>query len=336
MAVWDQSRQDNPTAANGEAARRYFSTKEYMLSGAENMFSKPQKVYDDRFFDDFSIPSNTWYVYDNIPLRESIKNNVHFPIATSYYGDDKTQPPIKQPRLLTVSVDVEECETVVFDSYPKKDGSRNTEYGYDQQSETYHQKIHYDKELMVEHIVASTSVPIHYDYTYIPINYEYDGDGERENRGRADSQQQNQQLQSNISSHRRFWFGGILSNTPLRDLIRSHQDYWTEVEEAEKIPDLEVYVVDVWPSMEDKKYTIRPDYDSVIDRKKGLTYQDKTPYDEKVANIVSDYFNLTKELLNLAKEKNATPEEINKILDKTGKSLHHTGAKKTIPQSLKV
>ncbi|MDP8905945.1 MAG: hypothetical protein M3M88_00290 [Thermoproteota archaeon] len=46
MAVWDQSRQDNPTAANGEAARRYFSTKEYMLSGAENMFSKPQKVYD--------------------------------------------------------------------------------------------------------------------------------------------------------------------------------------------------------------------------------------------------------------------------------------------------
>lgn len=108
------------------------------------------------------------------------------------------------------------------------------------------------------------------------------------------------------------------------------------MEEAEKIPDLEVYVVDVWPSMEDKKYPIRPDYDSVIDRKKGLTYQDKTPYDEKVANIVSDYFNLTKELLNLAKEKNATPEEINKILDKTGKSLHHTGAKKTIPQSLKV
>ncbi|MDP8905944.1 MAG: hypothetical protein M3M88_00285 [Thermoproteota archaeon] len=269
-------------------------------------------------------------------MRESIKNNVHFPIATSYYGDDKTQPPIKQPRLLTVSVDVEECETVVFDIYPKKDGSKNTAYGYDHQSETYHQKIHYDKELMVEHIVASTSVPIHYDYTYVPINYEYDGDGERENRGRADSQQQNQQLQSNISSHRRFWFGGILSNTPLRDLIRSHQDYWTEVEEAEKIPDLEVYVVDVWPSMEDKKYTIRPDYDSVIDRKKGLTYQDKTPYDEKVANIVSDYFNLTKELLNLAKEKNATPEEINKILDKTGKSLHHTGAKKTIPQSLKV
>ncbi len=190
---------------------------------------------------------------------------------------------------------------------------------------------------MVEHIVASASVPIHYDYTYVPINYEYDGDGERENRGREDLQQQKQQFQGNIGSHRRFWDGGILSNsnTPLRDLIQSHQDYWTEVEEAEKIPDLEVYVVDVWPSMEDKKYPIRPDYDSVIDRKNGLTYQDKTPYDEKVANIVSDYFNLTKELLNLAKEKNATPEEINKILDKTGKSLHHTGAKRQYRSLLK-
>lgn len=172
MDVWNQRHQDNPTAATGEAARRYFSGKEYMISGSKNMFSKPQKIYDDRFFDDFSIPSNTWYVYDNKPLWESIKNNVHFPIATRYYGDDKTQPPINQPRLLTVSVDVEEGETVVFDSYPKKDGSRNTEYGYNQQSNRYNQKIHYDRGLMVEHIVASASVPIHYDYTYVPVNYE--------------------------------------------------------------------------------------------------------------------------------------------------------------------
>src|SRR3954449_4412179 len=79
-----------------------FSAKEYILSGAPNIFSRPREIYDDKFFDDFTIPSNTWYMYDNKPLRESIKRNVHFPIATSYY-DDKKQP-IKQPRLLTVSV----------------------------------------------------------------------------------------------------------------------------------------------------------------------------------------------------------------------------------------
>lgn len=162
-----------------------------------------------------------------------------------------------------------------------------------------------------------------------------DGDGKGESRISVNLQQQKQQLQGNITSHRRFWDGGILSNTPLRDLIQSHQDYWTEVENAEKIPDLEVYVVDVWPWMEKGNYPIRPDYDSVVDRMNGLTYQDKTPYDEKVANIVSDYFNLAKELLDLANKKNATKDEINKILDKTGKSKHLSGAKRQYRSLLK-
>ena len=35
MDVWNQRHQDNPTAATGEAARRYFSAKENILSGAE-------------------------------------------------------------------------------------------------------------------------------------------------------------------------------------------------------------------------------------------------------------------------------------------------------------
>ena len=115
--VWDQRNKSNPTAATGEAATRYFSAKGYMLSGAPNVFSRPWKIYDDKFFDDFTIPSNTWYMYDNKPLRESIKRNVHFPIATSYYDDQKR---LKQPRLLVVTVDVEEGETVVFDQRYKK------------------------------------------------------------------------------------------------------------------------------------------------------------------------------------------------------------------------
>ena len=177
---------------------------------------------------------------------------------------------------------------------------------------------------MIEHIIASASVPIHYEYTYVPIHYDYNnniGDKEREDRLK-------EHLARSLGSHRRFWDGGILSNTPLRDLIQSHQDYWTEVEDAEKIPNLEVYVVDVWPWMEEENYPISSDYDSVINRKNGLTYQDKTPYDEKVTNIVSDYLNLSKELLDLAKRKNATEEEINEILDKTGNSSHRTGEKR--------
>ena len=55
-----------------------------------------------------------------------------------------------------------------------------------------------------------------------------------------------------ILKYSRFWDGGVLSNTPLRELIQSHQDYWKLVENIansnESIPDLEVYIVDVWPS----------------------------------------------------------------------------------------
>ena len=38
-------------------------------------------------------------------------------------------------------------------------------------------------------------------------------------------------MQNNdLENYSRFWDGGVLSNTPLRELIQSHQDYWTLVE----------------------------------------------------------------------------------------------------------
>ncbi len=180
---------------------------------------------------------------------------------------------------------------------------------------------------MVEHILASSSIPIHYDYTYVPITYDYDKNISDEDRDQK-LKQDLQQPDTITRNYRRFWDGGITSNTPLRELIQSHQDYWVNVEK-EEIPDLEVYVVDVWPPMEDKNYPIIPDHDSTVNRKNGLTYQDKTPYDEKVANIVSDYYNLTKELLELAEklvgDNDKAKKEIKDILMKPGKSAHRNG-----------
>ena len=57
----------------------------------------------------------------------------------------------------------------------------------------------------------------------------------------------------NLENYSRFWDGGVLSNTPLRELIQSHQDYWKSVENIDSkgtIPDLEVYIIDVWPSVD--------------------------------------------------------------------------------------
>jgi len=47
---------------------------------------------------------------------------------------------------------------------------------------------------------------------------------------------------------RGFWDGGILSNTPLRELIQRHRDYWHKDLREQKVPDLELYIVNVWPS----------------------------------------------------------------------------------------
>ena len=177
---------------------------------------------------------------------------------------------------------------------------------------------------MAEHIMASASVPEHYDYTLVPKEYDYT----------KTEEEKSVDIQSNdLDNYSRFWDGGVLSNTPLRELIQSHQDYWTLVENiadsnsTRSIPDLEVYIVDVWPSVDD--YPVPYDLDGIRDRKNDLTYQDKTPYDEKVANIVSDYYNLTNSLMELSRKKGATKTEIDTILDMQSKSSHRTGVRRT-------
>ena len=150
---------------------------------------------------------------------------------------------------------------------------------------------------MVEHILASASVPEHYDYTLVPKEYDYT---KTEQEKLADIQNYN------LENYSRFWDGGVLSNTPLRELITSHQDYWklveptTETDIGGNIPDLEVYIIDVWPSVDG--YPVPSDLDGIRDRKNELTYQDMTPYDVKVADIVSDYYNLTKELCRISRK----------------------------------
>jgi NTE family protein len=81
-----------------------------MLRGVPKVFSLSKTLEDRRFLD----PVNTWYLY-------SLEKFAKFPIATSYQNNE--------PRLLLVSVDVQEGSTVVFDSYEKEDGTRKTEYG---------------------------------------------------------------------------------------------------------------------------------------------------------------------------------------------------------------
>lgn len=193
--------------ATTEAARKYYSAKEFLRRGAKNVFTPEQQfpLYDEKFLDNNHVDdiNNLWFRYSNYPLRESIKDYTTFPI--------KTDSDENEPRLLLVTVDIEEGETVTFDSYSKK-----SEYGEDgeQKRREYRYTIHHDQGLMVEHIMASASIPLLYDFQRVPLRYDYT----KADRGREqDSIPQNS---------RPFWDGALLRNTPTRELINHHKLFW--------------------------------------------------------------------------------------------------------------
>jgi NTE family protein len=129
-----------------------------------------------------------WYVYTNQPLKESLAKFARFPIATSYEG--------KQPRLLLVSVDIQEGAVVTFDSYPKDENGtiRESWYGNYDKKGRYEYTIGYPDGIRLDYAMASGSVPINYDYAKIAHVDKLVNSG------------------SNKVS-RYFWDGGVLSNT---------------------------------------------------------------------------------------------------------------------------
>ncbi len=306
---WTNLHNMNHNAASEEAARRYYSAKQFMFTGVPNVFYPLIPRADSRFYDETSI----WPLYSNQPLKSSLEKYARFPIATSSEQN--------QPRLLLTSVDVQESATVTFDSYIKTtDGSRKSEYW--DKDKRYQYTINYDQGIISDFAMASGSVAINYDYATIPATA-------------IDTKNNNTQTVG-----RYFWDGGILSNTPLRELIQSHQDYWQDVVgkgmDDAKIPDLDVYIVDVWPTEE----KVAPmDHDGVIDRYFDLLLNDKTDYDEKVANIVSDYIDFvqqTKDIATMAinaitdvDKKKTLQNNLDTILKTQAKSSHRNGEPRT-------
>jgi predicted acylesterase/phospholipase RssA len=204
----EYSRGRSPQIATFEAARRYYSAKAFLIAGARNVF-RPREgqfpAYDEKFFDDSRLDdiNNLWFRYSNYPLKQSIKKYVSEKL--------KTNSP-KEPRLLMCSVDVEEGETVVFDSYSEK-----SEYAYDKVKKRYEHTLNYKDGLMVEHILASASIPLLFDYQWVPKEYNYQKYALGEEQDEDDPAHKN---------FRPFWDGGLLSNTPIRELINEHKIFW--------------------------------------------------------------------------------------------------------------
>jgi NTE family protein len=297
-AWWDYLHNNvNRGIATGEAARRYYTAKEFSVTGVPTAFSFLMPQLDTKFFD----PQNIWYRFDSGPLKRSLEKFAKFPIATTFDG----KASLTQPRLILISVDVAEGATVTFDSYEKEDGLRKSEYGKyvvkGSKEVGFTHIIKYNNGITADQVIASASVPL--NFGYIPLEVESYNDAT-----------------SNYEKNSRyFWDGGIMSNTPLTQVVLHHRRYWLKrMGFKHTVPRLNIGIVNVHPTNQD---TIPWDRDGVINRREDITYSDRTYSDQQALLLVSDYVDLARELIKVAKDNGVKDDVINSILDR--KTMNH-------------
>ena len=295
---WDYLHNNvNRGIATGEAARRYYTAKEFAVTGVPTAFSFLTPQLDTKFFD----PQNIWYRFDSGPLKRSLERFAKFPIATTF--DEKAS--FTQPRLILVSVDVAEGGTVTFDSYEKEDGSRKSEYGKyivkDGKEVGFAHTIKYNDGITADQVIASASVPL--NFGYIPLEVESYNDA-------------TSSYEKNI---RYFWDGGIMSNTPLMQVVLLHRQYWLKRKGFKHtVPRLNIGIINVHPTKQD---TIPWDRDGVINRREDITYSDRTYSDQQALLLVSDYVDLARELIKIAKDNGVKDDVINSVVNR--KTMNH-------------
>ncbi|MCI0559945.1 MAG: patatin-like phospholipase family protein, partial [Nitrososphaera sp.] len=294
MAWWKYWSSIFTGLATPEAARRYYAAKEFAFSGVPKVFSPPHAEPDRRFFD----PFNAWYRYDNQPLKKSLERFAKFPIATSHDENE--------PRLLLVAVDVALAMPVMFDSYAKEDGSRETGYGrliLDENSGPgkspkvvgFEHVIRYPEGITSDHVIASAAVPIHFDYVQLQV------------------EDYNPKAKNYSKKTHYFWDGGILANTPLLPVITAHRRYWYYARKVkDAVPKLNVVLIGLHPAqVEDVPW----DNDGVLNRNSDITYGDRTKQDETIALAISEYVGLAKKIIKVARDHGVSQKVIDDILD---------------------
>ena len=308
MPWWNYWNSINRDLASGEAARRYYSAKEFAIRGVPNVFYPHQPIYDNKYLD----LDNIWYRYSTAPLKRSLERFAKFPIATTQEDN--------QPRLILVAVDVADGIPVTFDSYPKEDGSRKTEYGgfINQNGNEigFEHVVHYDKGITSDHVIASSSFPVNFDFTKIEVESLNSQGSDRTGNLKKISRENDY---SYVKDIRHFWDGGLMSNTPLMQVVLLHRKYWYKVRGLkDSIPRLGIYVVNLHPK---KQAEIPKDRDGVINRNNDITFSDRISHEEDMLLLVSDYIEMVRALMKVAGEHGVNDEIIHTLLNK--KTTYH-------------
>lgn len=310
---WDYVSSFNDSLSSAESARRYFTTREFIFTGVPHVFTPPKTQLDYKFLD----PMNWLYQCDNKPLKESLEKFAKFPIATSF--DDN------EPRLILLSVDVQEGIPVVFDSYETEDGTRKSEYFYFRknlklnQQEKHEYVINYDDGIKSDFVMASSSYPVNFPYAELEVEERITSMGN----SLKESHSQSTPIQTKIRKITKyFWDGGILINTPLKEVLVLHGRYWTRNKKSHDIPPLRICIVNLHPINHD---SVPFDRDGILDRKNDLLYHDKTEFDEIMSLLISDYVSLARYFIDLAEKNGISPDLIQILLGQKCRSMKWMG-----------
>lgn len=373
-SAWEGWRFFNPNLASTESARRYWSF--FQLACCTSPFggSSPNLCNSSLQLDyRYLSPFNTFFSYNYEPLMTLMKNNINYPIKTHFEKN--------QPRLLLLSVDVKDCSTpVTFDSYPTYKKVCDV---CGQELENNKLLADHIKEHVIEvpesrGNAVESGIPVKSitavgerninpnnglnDHIWTSVYGDEYGNGRKHvvSYNGIDNDILMASCLFPYSSHhtslydlitreqRTFWDGAFLSNTPLRELLQNHKDFWVSYFEANdidydkivedeykiyqsnrqdstgtkpKIPDLEVFIVNLYPALETKDAAIPSNKDKIEDRMNDIRFQDRSKYDEKVAHLVTDYVDLTRRLIKLAEDKGkVSKEDIKAVLEIKGES----------------
>ncbi|HEY9387143.1 MAG TPA: patatin-like phospholipase family protein [Nitrososphaeraceae archaeon] len=310
----------SPTAS-AESARRYYSYWSSMFFGSPKVLTPstvplPAAILqpDSKFYDILQFTINSFFRFNNTPLEKTIMRYWNY----EKHPKIKTDSQDHEPRLLVVAADALDCTTAVtFDSYKYKGKDCELCYSegkFDQKIDNTEEYIEHLKELhkdqvqKLQHAEEGNSIwKSVYGGEQNTHTVFYDGVELNHIRASMSIHQRYKYPEIDVltaknkkEEPRIFWDGAYLSNTPLREVIQAHQNYWKEIGDGKTIiPDIEVYIVNLYPTTE-KNFS--SDADTIKDREVDISFHDRTSYDIKVAEMTTDYINLSRQLQELVNE----------------------------------
>jgi NTE family protein len=185
--------------------------------------------------------------------------------------------------------------------------------------------------ITIDQVMASGCFAVNFDYALLEVESYFPPNPNNNNlRTTSDNQDGGSNDSTSTSSSRyrdygrqyrkeirHFWDGGLLTNTPLTQLVILHRDYWYKIRGLkDKVPTLSVGVINVHPT---RQTEIPTDHDGVVDRRNDITFSDMSHRDEEVLLLVSDYIDLVRDLIRIAKEAGAKDKVITDLLNQRTK-----------------